>query len=164
MRQVRAVLQLCLLVPLAAMSQASADRLLPESFTRAVQFDWRQDGRVVEISLRNPKDKWLITEATFTAHPQGAVAPAVVSKADGKRQPKNGALGQPTLDDLLASGVRYATATEPSTKVLKVHVMPAEVASTHVELDTSAPILALTLDETRGREPTAFERVRTTVR
>lgn len=47
---------------LPSFAQEEPSRLLPESFTRSIKFSWSQDGRVLDIELLNPKEKWVITD------------------------------------------------------------------------------------------------------
>ena len=116
----------------------------------------RQDGRVIELSLKNPNDRWLITDATFTLQYAQPAVPAASASRPVARAKKSRSRSE--LDGLLEQGYRYIP--EPNTAVLSVQVMPDRMIATHIELKTADPIAGLALSETRGREPTVIERLR----
>ena len=148
-------------LPAALVAQDAAGRLLPESFTRSLGFKWRQDGRVVEITLDNTNGSWLVTEATFTVvfpTEESKIAPPLTPP---KPVTKGSQSGQSALDDLLRQGYRYII--EPESHKVSINLMPTKKISTHIELRSPDPIANLKLDETRGREPSLFERARSKV-
>src|SRR5438067_10458374 len=53
---------------MSAFAQEDATRLLGASFAKTIAFAWRQDGRVVEIDLKNPKDKWVLQQLASRAY------------------------------------------------------------------------------------------------
>lgn len=90
------------------------------------------------------------------AEPAAPAASAPRPKAKGKKSSRRS-----ELDSLLEQGYRYIP--EPNTAVVSVQVMPERTSSTHIELKTADPIAGLVLSETRGREPTMVERLRSKV-
>ena len=38
-----------------ALAQNGEERLLPDSFTQSIKIEWRQDGRVIDIDVTNPR-------------------------------------------------------------------------------------------------------------
>ena len=94
---------------LAGPAHSQEDRLLPESFTRSIGLQWKQDGRVIDITLTNPKDKWLITEGTFVVEHPPVTSQPPPSSPSPPRPPKPTTKpgGKPTLDDLIAQGYKY---------------------------------------------------------
>lgn len=151
---------LILLTPMPALSAGpSEDRLLPESFTRTVAISWKQDGRVIDVELKNPQNKWVLTEAKFiVAYPVTEVQPQAKQAAQ-KVQGKHPATSE--LDELLKRGYRYRV--EPESYSLPIKVLPGRTATVHIELKTTDPISEFKLEEVRGWESTFLDRMQSKV-
>jgi hypothetical protein len=149
---------------LADRAHSQEDRLLSESFTRSIGLQWKQDGRVIDVTLTNPKDKWLITEGKFVVEYPAVASEAPASSpsrsARSKPAPKPG--GRLTMDDLIAQGYKYVG--EPPIYTLNLHVLPGRTATVHIELRDSTPASGLKLEEARGREPSMLEKLKSAVR
>lgn len=144
----------------AAVSAYGQDgiRLLPASFTASIDFKWHQDGRVVDIQVINPKDKWvlqrLVIEVTFEPDP------SVKNRQD-----------QVSIEKQRATKLTLAEATDivlsqesPQNYSVNVEAQPGQSSSAHFELALGRKISSAVLIEVRGREQSRFERVWNLVR
>ena len=144
---------------LTAMLDAFAQegvRLLPASFTKAIQFTWRQDGRVVELELSNPQREWVLQHATFVARfPLKPQEPATASTA----KPKGGRTPI-EQDPFAAYDAKYGREISPEDYRLDLDLQPGRKAALHIELKSDRKVLSIELLEVRGREQTYFERIK----
>lgn len=124
-----------------AQSQDVETRLLPESFTQAIKFEWHQDGRVIEIDVENPNGKWVLRNLTFKVHDESTSTPKKYS---------NGAV------DML----EFFTKSLDLTHTLYVEIQPSKHASLHIELKPGITATGLSLEEARGKEQTRFEKLK----
>ena len=150
-RALLVTLSLCTIVVAVAQE---INRLLPESFVKTVGVAWHQDGRVVEVTLSNPKDKWVLQRLLFQVVYQPEVkapAPLLAPSRGGSTPPTTGAsLGQ-YLDSL---------PEPPESHVVEIEIQPGKQLPSHLELKSNRTVVSLSLLEIRGREQSRLERVR----
>jgi len=122
---------------------------------------WKQDGRVIELSLQNPKDKWVITEGTFIVEYSTTTIPPAASAQSEKHKTKKRTDGTRviTLDELLTNP-QYFPQRQPETYKLKLDLLPNRTVMTHIELESADTVSKVKLNETRGREPTKLEQLK----
>ena len=155
----RTVTSLLLALLLSTLSVASADngtRLLPESFAKTVGFSWRQDGRVIEIQIANPKDKWFLQHLAIQA--QFAVSRPIVSTpmtSAATKKPVPASSPGPSLSEFLD----YL----PESHAVSVEIQPGKNSSAHLELTSNRKVTELTLVEVRGREQSGLERLKSSL-
>jgi hypothetical protein len=134
-------------------------RLLPDSFTKGINFSWRQDGRVVEIQITNPKDKWVLQQlAIEVKYPPVAPVKVAPPLSDTK---KSGTTGARSLIDALDEVLREEL---PEKHTVSIELQPGKSSSSHLELTFDRKITSASLVEIRGREQSRFERLWNSVR
>lgn len=145
---------------LPSFAQEEPNRLLPDSFTRSIKFSWRQDGRVVDIEIWNPKEKWVITQLLFEVH-----FPQPSDKPNGPEVRSNGrTLFRPLTDaELCARGWPAKVPCGPVSRSVKVEIQPGKSGANHLELEPNFNASGLLLLEARGREQTRIERVKNAI-
>ena len=130
------------------------NRLLPESFVKTVGVEWRQDGRVVELTLSNPKEKWVLQRLLFqVVYQPEAKLPTAASAPSRKGVPTS-----PTakslfdyLDDLPEL---------PESHPIEIEIQPGKQLPTNLELRSNRTVVSVSLVEVRGREQSRLERIR----
>ena len=133
-----------------AIGQDDVTRLLPASFTAKIPFSWHQDGRVIEIEIENPKDKWVLQRLAFYAYfPTEPSKVKSSSKVPGKKD-KITALEE-YLDQL--------DQNQPEVHGLDVNIQPRHRTSIHLEMRDQRKVVKLEITETRGREQTRTEKL-----
>lgn len=138
----------------------ATDRLLPGSVANSLKLDWRQDGKVVEITIQNPSEKWLITEIEFYLTFRRDEPPAAkpTPKPSKKRFTSNDTYGSIDINEIDWSGLN--TGSPLKDNKVKLHLMPGKKKSTHLELDYAENVTQVSVSNARGREPTLFEKTR----
>jgi hypothetical protein len=140
----------CALLPAHAQD---GSRLLPESFAKTVAFSWRQDGRVVDVQITNPKTVWVLqqlqVEVRYPPVPPPKAAPPV---AAANKPSSAASYNFEAIDE-------YLNQVPPQLFLVNVEVQPGQMAGSHIELKTDAKILSASLVEVRGREVSRLERM-----
>jgi hypothetical protein len=155
------LLLLGLFIAVGAIAQVVGERLLPASVTREVTIRWKQDGRVAEIEISNPKQSPVLTvlvlDLQYEALPPRPLPAAPLRSTPPPKKP--GGSATTTLD--LEAGERYLAEIEAKTTVqLKVAVQPGVTEKSQVELKPDRKLIGLTLREARGRDQTSVERLK----
>jgi len=145
-------------------AQVDGERLLPASVTREVATSWKQDGRVLEIEISNPKTSPVLTSLSFDLQyeplpPRAFTAAPPPSKSSIKR---SDTISNPKLD--LDAGMRYLSEIEAKAhESIKVAIQPGSKLKTQIELKQDRTLITFVLREARGRDQTAFERLKSSV-
>lgn len=136
----------------------ATDRLLPGSVSKSLKMDWRQDGKVIEITIQNPSEQWLVTEIEFnlTYRRDDPPAEKPTPKPSKKRFTSNDTYGSIEIDNW--SG--FNTGSPLKDNKVKLHLMPGKKKSTHIELNYESYVTQVSVSDARGREPTLFEKTR----
>lgn len=134
-------------------------RLLPDSFAKGIHFSWRQDGRVVEIQITNPKDKWVLQQlAIEVTYPSVAAIKAAPPLSSTKKSNTAGTRS-------LMEGIDAVLSEErPEKHLVTIELQPGKTNSSHLELTFDRKISNASLIEVRGREQSRFERLWNSVR
>lgn len=156
-----------LLVTTAAHSQGT-NRLLPDSFARSLTSTWKRDGRVVDIQVTNPKDKWVVETLTFEI----SYKPIPTTGDPGFSVNKDGRIGPPIPKSKKSKEMLDWEAGErfiqllPTSASSKVTIQPGATVGTHIELKPSqtGEVSELKITEARGREQTTLERIKSYVK
>ncbi len=134
-------------------------RLLPASFAKGIHFSWRQDGRVVEIQITNPKDKWVVQQlAIEVKYPTVAPVKVAPPLSDTKKSSTTGAR---SLIDAIDEVLREEL---PEKHTVIIELQPGKSSSSHLELTFDRKITSASLVEVRGREQSRIERLWNSVR
>lgn len=105
----------------------ATDRLLPGSVSKSLKMDWRQDGKVIEITIQNPSEQWLVTEIEFnlTYRRDDLTAAKPTPKPAKKPAAKKGEnYAQVDVDELDWSG--FNLGRYPEDHKVKLHLMPGK--------------------------------------
>lgn len=139
------ILVVLFFVTLPVQSNNGATNLLPTAYTNILHLTWRQDGRLAEIEVTNPKGKWVVTSLLVVAHFQ----PESISDDQSQTQPEVSKKMQ----------VIDFTST-PKTYTLNLEIQPGKSERAQLELKSKEIIERLFIVEARGREQSRLERVR----
>lgn len=148
-------------VALGAVAQVASDRLLQESASRRVNIEWKQDGRVAELDITNPKNSLVLTLLILDLQYE-ALPPQPLPPAPPPRQSLKGKTRANDTPDLnLEAGEKFLAELEAKTSErLAVVVQPGVKTNSQIELKPNRRLLGLTLREARGRDQTTMERLK----
>ncbi len=155
------LLLLGLSLAISGLAQVTSDRLLPESVARQVTIDWKQDGRVAQLDITNPKTfpvlTLLVIDLQYEALPPRPLPPAPAQRQSLKGKARTGQT--PELD--LEALERFMAELEAkASEQLTVVIQPGTNIKPQIELKPNRRLLGLTLREARGRDQTTFERLK----
>jgi len=142
-------------------AQIASDRLLPESVASRLTLQWKQDGRVAEIEITNPKQSPVLTSLILNLQyeelPPSPLAPAVPQRrTQGVKVPPN----SDQVLDLEAFEKTLAKLEAMASDHVKIIIQPGSKLRTQIELKPDRRLLNLTLREARGRDQTTIERLK----
>ena len=123
---------------LAQYAHAQTDsRLLPESFVKSVGLDWHQDGRTVELKIKNSNGSWVLQRLAIEVQYE-PIEPALSQRPF---IPKSN-VGAPSGSNLI-SLKRYLEQRPETPDVYAIYaeIQPGKVFSSHIELKSNAQSL-----------------------
>lgn len=133
---------------LALYAQDAGERLLGASVTSGLKLKWRQDGRVLELSVAVPDGLWVVQRLELVT---------VIERNVPSPPPRKGKLD--FMDFLQQLDVEAARRTERVHQV-KVNGYPGRATSVHLELESDEQLSDVFIREARGRELTRLDKIR----
>jgi hypothetical protein len=132
-----------------------AIRLLPDSFINSLQIFWSQDGRVVNVTIINPQNKWVVRSVILFAQ----FAPDTSSKylLNSTSTKRSRAASSPYLESL----TQWLENTDSFGEQLLIQ--PGNSTTFHLELAVNKKVIQLKIQEAKGREQTRMERIRSSL-
>ena len=132
-----------------------AIRLLPDSFINSLQISWSQDGRVVNVTIINPQNKWVVRSVILFAQ----FAPDTSSKSllNSTSTKRSRAASSPYLESL----TQWLENTDSFGEQLLIQ--PGNSTTFHLELAVNKKVIQLKIQEAKGREQTRMERIRSSL-
>lgn len=133
-------------------------RLLPESITKTIGIQWKQDGRAIDLKLSNPVGVWVVTSVLLEIRFEPTKTPFAGQLKPDKAgrmvlvPPKPGAKVE-----------EYWLEQDPEKPILKVEIQPGKSVPSVHELKFSSTVAAIVVLDARGREQTTFERLKSKV-
>jgi len=133
-------------------------RLLPDSITKTIGVQWKQDGRAVDMKLSNPVGIWVVTSLLLEIR----FEPTKMQFAGELKPDKAGRmiLVPPKPG---AKVEEYWSEQDPEKPILKVEIQPGKATPSVHELKFNSTVAAIVILEARGREQTTFERLKSKV-
>lgn len=146
---------------------AQPDRLLPASALNGLLVEWRQDGQVIEYVVHNRVATWSITEISLNVDfkPNAVPTQAATSTAGQNKksaQPGNDAASEKNWN--WAAYMAFMNSPKPEVHVIALPIAPSGSVAAHLELKSSASVVAVQVTSARGREPTVLENMRNMLR
>ncbi|MBE0550151.1 MAG: hypothetical protein IH627_21330 [Rubrivivax sp.] len=135
-----------------------ATRLLPQSHANSVAIQWKQDGRVIDLTITNPPGNWVISLVALEVR----FKPIKLPLTGTLKRDKTGQMVL-TPPDPKAPAEEYWTEQEPEKPVLRVEIQPGKSAVSNFELKFSTDVSSVVVQEVRGREQSTFERLRSKI-
>lgn len=155
----RHLIPILFLLPTLSGFARDEPRLIPESYTETLSVEWKQDGRVVDIKLKNPGPKWVVEEITVeTTYPE-----LIYSENEHKKLkdvPKvSEKSGKTTLADIDWKAGPISLQRSPTAARVIISVQPGQAAEAHIELASDAAVDKLLIKEARGRDQRMLEKL-----
>ena len=134
-------------------------RLLPASYTEKLSIEWKQDGRVVDLKLKNPGPKWVVEEITVET-----TYPVIVYKENEHKKLKDipdasAKSGKNSLKDIDWKTGPISFQRSPTDARVVISVQPGQAVEAHIELASDAVFEKMLIKESRGREQRMLEKL-----
>lgn len=143
-----------ILIPLSMQSanaQDEATRLLPESFTKTIKINWRQDGEAVDIDVTNPKDEWVLQELELEIRYQIKPVPKTAPPTQKNKKPTQ---ANSSFD---FEAMKRFVDELPDTKRIKINALAGHSTKTNIESRKGEQVVEIVILSARGRSHTRFE-------